>query len=56
MVDEKGSGASSVAADTGVDTSPMIFNVDRAFVYAIVHKPTGLIVFLGVCSDPTKAR
>jgi serine protease inhibitor len=31
---------------------PKEFIVDRPFAYAIVHKKTGLMIFLGVCSTP----
>jgi serine protease inhibitor len=55
-VDEKGTRAAAVTAAVTTDAASMPFRVDRAFVYAIVHKPSGVIVFLGVCSDPTVER
>lgn len=47
------------AAATGVTVAvkslpaePPSFRADRPFVYAIVHRPTGAIVFFGLVSDP----
>ena len=35
-------------------TPPVVFRADHPFVYAIVHKPTDAILFIGRLSDPTK--
>ena len=61
-VDEAGTKAAAVTA-IGIAPTAVIggsnvksFVVDRPFVYAIVHKDTGLMVFLGVCSTPPTAN
>jgi serine protease inhibitor len=55
-VDEKGTRAAAATDMVATDAAAMFFDVNRAFIYAIVHKPTGVIVFLGVCGDPTVKR
>lgn len=57
-VDEKGTEAAaatavSMAAGGGPPPKPFEFRADHPFVYAIVDKPTGLVLFLGRVSDPT---
>jgi serpin B len=58
-VDETGTKAAAVTAIGIMPTAiigggpvPKEFIVDRPFAYAIVHKKTGLMIFLGVCSTP----
>lgn len=46
----RGASATVVSTDTGGGR----FLANRPFAYAIIHKPTGAILFLGVCNDPTK--
>ena len=59
-VDERGTrAAAATELDTKTDTTspnPKDIKIDRPFLYAIVHKQTGTIVFLGVCMDPRQTR
>lgn len=52
QVDEHGTTA---AANTQLDTAGGGFEFagTRPFAFAIIHKPTGAILFLGVCNDPS---
>jgi serpin B len=34
--------------------TPVVMRVDRPFVWAVVHEPTGAPVFVGHVVDPTK--
>jgi serine protease inhibitor len=56
-VDELGTEAAAVTgiaiASAGMAGSPTVMNVDRPFVWAIVHEPTGTPIFTGQVSDPT---
>ena len=57
-VDEKGTEAAAVTG-IGMGTSavvgtPVVMRVDRPFVWAVVHEPTGAPVFVGHVVDPTK--
>jgi serpin B len=61
-VDEKGTEAAAATAILGYVTAaapierpqPKIFNADHPFIFVIVHKNTGTILFLGKVNDPTK--
>lgn len=55
-VNEEGTEATA-ATVTGVGTTsmpapPAVFKLDHPFVYAIVEKQTGAVLFLGVVNDP----
>jgi serine protease inhibitor len=52
-VDEKGTSAVATTAVFKKALAPS-FEADRPFAFAIVHRPTGGILFLGVCNDPTQ--
>jgi len=58
-VDEKGTEAAAATAVVmakggGPPPAPALeFNADHPFVYAIIDKATGLVLFLGRVADPT---
>ena len=39
-----------------IPDEPLPFVVDRPFLFAVRHKPTGAILFLGHVGDPTQSR
>jgi serpin B len=56
---EKGVEAAAATAVIGSETSsippePMILNIDRPFFFAILDKPTDVILFMGQVTDPRK--
>lgn len=58
QVDEKGTKAAAVTGSEMVATAapadePFRFDANRPFVYAIRHNASGLLLFIGVCGDPT---
>jgi serpin B len=58
-VDTEGTEAAAATAIVAVATSarvdePRPFNVDRPFIFEIVHEPTGTPLFLGRVIDPSK--
>jgi len=56
QVDEKGTKAAAVTAVTVTSKAIMMgeeFRADRPFAFAILHRPTTSILFLGVCNDPS---
>jgi serpin B len=58
-VDEKGTEAAAATemffeVSSSLDgPSPLIFRADRPFLFAVVHEPTGAILFLGRVMDPS---
>ena len=52
-VNEHGTDSSAATYVSG-DTGGGFFNGDHPFAYAVIHKPTGAILFLGVLNDPRK--
>jgi serine protease inhibitor len=58
-VDEEGTkaaAATAMAKPGEAEPSPLEVKIDRPFLYAIVHQKTGVIVFLGICNDPTQNK
>jgi serpin B len=55
-VDERGTraGVASAGADTGADNP--VFKAERPFIYAVVHRQSGVILFLGICNDPSRRK
>jgi serpin B len=58
-VDEEGTEAAAATAlapgaAAAPPAEPKVFTADRPFLYAIVHRPTGTILFLGRVVDPTR--
>jgi serpin B len=59
-VDERGTeaaAASAVAVTVGAaaPSQPLDFHADHPFLFAIIDKPSGLILFFGRIADPTKS-
>ncbi len=52
-VDERGTRAAAATAAPAAGGSPIVLEFNRPFLYAIVHNQTGVILFLGICGDPT---
>ena len=56
-VDEKGTEAAAVTGYAVADSArigpPVVVRVDRPFVWAVVHEPTGTPIFVGHVVDPT---
>jgi serine protease inhibitor len=55
-VDEEGTKAAAVTSEEMATAIPRPMKIDRPFLYAIVHQKTGVIVFLGICNDPTQNK
>jgi serine protease inhibitor len=55
-VDEQGTKSAANTDMSGAMGGGSSFKGDHPFAYAIIHKPTGAILFLGVCNDPTKGN
>lgn len=56
-VNEEGTEAAAVTAiGTGTTSAPMnlVLTLDHPFLYAIIEKQTGAILFLGIVNDPEK--
>ncbi len=58
-VNEEGSEAAGATAvvmgEKAMVMRPVVFRADRPFIFMIVHKPTGAILFMGRLSDPPPA-
>lgn len=56
-MDETGTEAAAVtgveAGETSAPADPFEFVADRPFLYAIRHRETGAVLFLGQVTDPT---
>lgn len=55
-VDERGTRAAAATAQRATKGGPWRLQFNRPFLYTIVHNPTGAILFLGICGDPTVER
>jgi len=53
QVDEQGTQAAAVSVNIGAAGGEGFSGI-RPFAFAIIHRPTGAILFLGVVNDPTK--
>lgn len=56
-VDEKGTeatAATTVALTHGGSMPTAVFNADHPFLFLILHRPTGTILFIGRITDPSK--
>jgi serpin B len=54
-VDEKGTTASAATGiSVGITSVPLTLRVDRPFLFFIVHRPTGAVLFQGRVLDPSK--
>ena len=54
-VDEEGTEAAAATAAVVVAVSlPLVFRADHPFLFLIIHKPTGLILFMGRLVNPAK--
>ena len=58
-VDEKGTEAAAASAVVMMEMSAVVdqavvLNVDRPFLFQILHKPTGTVLFMGRVVDPRK--
>lgn len=53
-VDEKGTEAAATVLDMPVSATPRVtpMTLDRLFIFAIVERDTGTILFLGRAKDP----
>ncbi len=53
-VDENGTQAAAASVNVGAGGGPG-FHGDSPFAFAIIHRPTAAILFLGVVNDPSKS-
>jgi serpin B len=54
-VDEQGTTASAATGvSVGATSVPLTLRVDRPFLFFIVHRPTGAVIFQGRVLDPSK--
>jgi len=54
-VDEKGTTASAATGiSVGITSVPLTLRVDQPFLFFIVHRPTGAVLFQGRVLDPSK--
>jgi serpin B len=56
QVEEQGTQAAATTELSTAGGAGGGFSADRPFAFAIVHKPTGAILFLGVCNDPSQLQ
>lgn len=54
-VDESGTRAAQATVGVAKKSSdPLRFSFRRPFLYLILHNPSGAVVFLGICGDPSQ--